>query len=233
MQRSPRTRLAAASLAVVATLALAACGDDDDDTTDESVATETTQDVATTDDTVDVTTDDTTDDTTDETTDGTTDTTSEGVSDPLTDVTGGGEVGEREDYLTVAEDQLSGAGVEDPECVAAAIVTEDIHAAIEEAGLTVEEFTEQGPRGVEVDDDTLEAAASDLAECGPLAESMADSEDQQACIEASFDNAELARLRIFTFFRGEVPEDLQDASDDVDACYQDLETETTTETTLG
>lgn len=221
MQRSLRTRFAAASLAVVATLALAACGDDDDDTSDTSGTEATVSTVETTDgpDTTSET-EDTTGDTTSDTTDGTTGDTTEG--------TGGGEVGEREDYVAAAEAQLEDIEMEDPSCIAEAVISEDIYAAIQDAGLTVEEFETSGPGDLEVDDATLDAAAEELAACEGLSAGMSDNDDQQACIDASFDNAELARLLTYTLFGQDVPEDLQAPNDEVEACYDALQSETTT-----
>jgi hypothetical protein len=201
MQRSPRTRFAAASIALVATITFAACGDDDDDTTGTESPAPT--DVVTTDGPI-ATGDP------DETT---------ATGDTLVP----GADADRDEYVAAAQEQLEGIGASDPACIAAALITEDIHAALVGAGITVEEFAQSGPGGAPVDDEMLETAAGQLADCDGLAAGIADTAEQQACIEASFDNEELARLMTFNLFNGAIPDDLQEASDEVDACYQELD----------
>ena len=121
MRPASRTRLFAASLAPVATLALVACGDDDDD--DTSATTETVDPTETTEG-KEATESTGTTDTTD-----TADTTETSVGD-TTASSAGGEVGSREDYVEAA---TAGFPVEDEDlaaCIAEALITTA-------AGLTV------------------------------------------------------------------------------------------------
>ena len=123
MRHSPRTRLFAASVAMLATFAFAACGDDDDDTS------ATTDAEATADTAVDVTTGATATDASSETSGDVEGTTREDGS--------AGEVGEREEYVEAASEGFPTDDEEFAGCIGEAIISDDVYAAIEEAGVTV------------------------------------------------------------------------------------------------
>jgi hypothetical protein len=204
----------------LATFALAACGDDDDnDTTNGSDVTLST-DVDETTPTEDTTTEGTTGDDTiapDDTTDGT------------TSSSGGGEVGERDEYLETAREQLPLEDEEIRGCVAEAIVNDDIYAAIQEAGLTVEAFASEGLDGLGVDEATAEQVGSDLAACGDLvAEVVADADEtEQRCATDNITNDQISELLAFTFLGLDPSDEVQQANDAVEECI-DAASPTTT-----
>jgi hypothetical protein len=219
MVRSPRSRLFAASVAGLATIALAACGGDDDDTTTSDGA-----DVTLSTD-VDTTTSDTasSDTATDETP---TDETSAVGSTPTS---GGGEVGSQEDYVTAAQEEI-GAEFDDAEladCVGEAMINDDVYAAIETAGLTVEQFSEDGPEGLSVDQDVADQVAADFAACGDLLPQIASEDDELACAEENISNEQIGEFLAYSLFGLEQSDEVQSASEAVDACISAATTPTT------
>lgn len=215
MRLSHRTRFTVASVAAVATFALAACGGDDDDSTD---ATEAPIDSAAVDPTVETVVDPTdsvggSETTTDATTDGT---------------EGGGEVGARDDYVEAITAEIE-EDMEDPsqaECFAEALVSDDVYAAIEEQGLTVEEFG-AGPSSLDIDQAQAETIAGDLAGCGELADQFGGSETETTCLTENLDNEQLALLVTLAAFELQPTDELLAAQDDVSACVAAATTTTT------
>jgi len=229
MRRSPRTRLFAASVAMVATLGLAACGDDDDDTTsstdvDVTLSTEDTEITVTDDTEVSVTVGDTIDTTDIGDTADTGDTT-----DSSTPTSGGGEVGSQDDYLTVARGQLPLEDEDIRDCVAEALVSDEIYEAIEDAGMTVDTFESDGPGALGLDQAAAEALGDDLAGCGDIASQFAADADNARlqCLQENMDEEQIADALAFEILEVEEPADLQAAEDAVDACA-DAGTTTTT-----
>ena len=203
MVRSPRSRLFAASVAGLATIALAACGGDDDDTTTSDTASSDTA--------------------TDETP---TDETSAVGSTPTS---GGGEVGSQEDYVAAAQEEI-GAEFDDAElaeCVGEAMVNDDVYAAIETAGLTVEQFSEDGPEGLSVDQDVADQVAADFAACGDLLPQIASEDDELACAEENISNEQIGEFLAYSLFGLEQSDEVQSASEAVDACISAATTPTT------
>jgi hypothetical protein len=220
MRRSPRTRVLTASVAIVAAFALSACGgDDDDDTadtsgsltvetieTDETVATDGTADTAVTDETVGT-----------DATDGTTGT------------SGSGEVGSQEDYVAAAQEEI-GAQFDDAEladCVGEAMINDDVYAAIETAGLTVEQFSEDGPAGLSVEQDVADQVAADFAACGDLLPQIASEDDELACAEENITNEQVGEFLAYSLFGLEQNDEVRAASDAVDQCISASTTPTT------
>ena len=217
MRRSPRTRLLAASVATLATFALAACGDDDDttDATDVTLSTEVDETTPT----EDTATDDTIapDDTTDATTDGT------------TSSSGGGEVGSQEEYLEAAREQLPIEDEEIRDCVAEALVSDDIYAAIQDAGMTVDTFNAEGPGSLGLDESAAQAVADDLAACGDLASQFSANADptRLQCLEENMDGDQIAAALAFEILSVDPPAELEAAQDAVQECV-DAASPTTT-----
>jgi hypothetical protein len=205
MRRTLRTRSFAASVAVLAAVSFTACGGDDDDDaeTTEAPAVTTVDETTAPEDTA--TADTVTDDTAD---------TTEGSSPS----SGGGEVGAQDDYIEAAKSEVQFEDEELNDCVATAIVSDDVYAAIEEAGLTVEEFQESGPTGLDVDEDTARAVAAEMAACGDLIPEVLTDEDELACAEDNIDNGQMAEFLALSLFGLQPSDDLQEANDAVEAC---------------
>lgn len=217
MRRPPRTRLFAASVALVATLGVAACGDDDDSASTTEAGVEATDDSPST-----VATEDTdlgAGDTV-ETIDPT------GDSSPST---AGGEVGSQDEYVEAAKDEI-GSEFDDQDiadCVGEAMVNDDVYAAIEEAGVTVEQFSEDGPTGLAVDEAVAEQIASDFAACGDLVPQVVADEDELACA-ADLTNDEMAEFLAYNLLGQEPSADVTAAFDDVETCITVASTTPTT-----
>ena len=64
----------------------------------------------------------------------------------------GGEVGSREEYVETTAEEISDEFGDLADCVAEALINDDVYAAIQAAGLTLEQFQEDGPTGITVDD---------------------------------------------------------------------------------
>ena len=214
MRRTLRTRSVAASVAVLATIAFAACGDDDDatDTTDAPAATEVEATTAP-------------DDTATAATEGTTG----GSLDPAdsTPSSGGGEVGSQDDYIEAAKSEVQFEDQEINDCVAAAIVSDDVYAAIEEAGLTVEDFQADGPISLGIEEDTASAVAAEMADCGDLIPQVLTDEAEQACAQDNITNDEMAEFLSLSLFGLQPSDDLQAAYDAVATCLDEAATTTT------
>ena len=213
MRRSPRTRSRAASVALLATLAFAACGDDDDDDTADATAATTLEATTAT-----VATAGSADTAGSETTSET------GSSTPSS---GGGEVGSQEDYVEAAKSEVQFEDQEINDCVAAAIVSDDVYAAIQDAGLTVDDFQADGPISLGIEEDIADAVATEMAACGDLIPQVLTDEDEQACAEGNIDNDQMAQFLSLSLFGLQPTEDLQVANDAVQACLTEAATTTT------
>ena len=216
MRRTLRTRSIAASVAVLATIAFAACGDDDDaDTTDAPAAT------------VDETT--APDDTATSATEGTTSDSTSGSVEPgdSTPSSGGGEVGSQDDYIEAAKSEVQFEDQEINDCVAAAIVGDDVYAAIAEAGLTVEDFQADGPVSLGIEEDTARDVAAEMADCGDLIPQVLTDDAEQACAQDNITNDQMAEFLSLSLFGLQPTDDLQAANDAVEACLDEAGTTTT------
>ena len=213
MRPSPRTRLLAASVAMVATLGLAACGDDDD----AGEADVTVETVETTDSEVtEVTIGDDTDDTavTTEETDGST--------------AGGGEVGTQDEYIEAAREEISSEFDDQDlaDCVGEAMINDDVYAAIEEAGMTVEEFSADGPAGLELDEAVADEVGANFAECGNLVPEIIAEGTAQDCAEENITNEQIAEFLAYTLLELPPSAEVEAAAEAADACIQAATTTT-------
>lgn len=212
--RTPRTRLALASVAAVAVLVVGACGGDDDDA--EPDATEATAETSAVDETT--STEAASTDTaggSDDTTDGT------------TSGTAGGEVGTREEYVEAAKAEVEFEDAEINDCVAEAIVSDEVYEAIQTAGLTVDAFSETGPSGaVDIDEAQAQAVAAEMAECGDLISQVLTDEAELACATENLSNEQLAEFLALSLFGLEPGAELQDANAAVEECLASATTTT-------
>jgi hypothetical protein len=203
MDRSRRRRLTFAALAVTAATLLAACGDDDDSTatTASTASTEST--------TSGTSTASSGSDTTD-------------ASATTTAGSGGGEVGSKQDYVDAAESAIRFDDEDLRGCVAEALVSDDVYAAIQKAGLSVDDFkTGQSMDKLSVSEDQAAAVADEMAACGDLLpEILPDDEDQLSCAKGNMSNDQVAQLLSYSLFQIDLPEDLQAANDAVEKCVQ-------------
>ena len=203
MRRSPRTRLLTASVAMVAAFALAACGGDDDDDDTSATSASLTVESVEPDETV--------------ATDGTDET--GGTTDVPTGSSGGGEVGDRQEYVDAAVAQLQMEDEDAADCVAEAIVSDDVFAQIEELGVTVDGFSETGPagQGVTIDEDQAREMADELTGCGDIAQLLLDGDDL-TCAEDTMTNDQMAQYLSFSLFGVDPDEELQEAFGAMQAC---------------
>ena len=142
--------------------------------------------------------------------------------------TGGGEVGTQDEYV---EATATAVGYEDEafnQCIAEAVVSDEVYAAIEESGRTVEEFQSGGPADLGLEEEQVMAVADEMAACGDLIPQVVQNEDERACVEASIDNNQMAQVLALSTFGLELTEELNAASDEVDACVEGLSATTTT-----
>ena len=215
MRRTLRTRSLAASVALLATIAFAACGDDDDaDTTDAPAATTADDSAAPADSATAAT-------------EGTDSTEDSAATDGSTPSSGSGEVGSQDDYIEAAKSEVQFEDEEINDCVAAAIVSDDVYAAIEDAGLTVEDFQADGPVSLGIEEDTARAVAAEMADCGDLIPQVLTDEAEQACAQDNITNDQMAEFLSLSLFGLQPTDDLQAANDAVEACLDEAGTTTT------
>ena len=217
MRRSPRTRLVTATVAAVATLALVACGGDDDDDTSTTTDTEATAETVDTSETTE----------TSETFDNS-DTSATGVDDTAA-TSGSGEVGSREDYVEAAK---AGFPVDDDalgDCIAEALISDEVFALIEDLGVTAEQLEDEGPNGagITLDEDQATAVADDVAACGDLPAAVLEDEAELACATENMSNEQFAQYITFTLFSVTPSPDLQAAYEAMDECMRGSTTSTT------
>ncbi len=167
MKRSPRSRLLAGSIALLAvTSFVAACGDDDD------AATTTTSSAASTDETVSGTVTDETD-----ATDATLDTTD--LSDASTPG-GGSASGDEADYVAALRANINLDDDDMATCLSQAVVDEIGFDRIEASGLSPDEFANSGGQLSEEEPaltaEQAPALQAAFSECGDLADAFITSE---------------------------------------------------------
>jgi|HigsolmetaAR201D_1030396.scaffolds.fasta_scaffold08198_4 hypothetical protein len=215
MQRSPRTRFAAASIALVATITFAACGDDDDDDTtgtDAPAPTEVTDGPVTTEvpDTGGdmATTGDLTDDTT---------------ADTFPD-----EVGEREDYVAALSTEIENVDADFAACLADAVLSDEVYADIQANEVTIRQFVEEGPSVLSLDEGAIDQIASSMADCGELAELIPTiGDDERACVQEHMTNEQVATVLATQVLGFDLSDELDEANDAVEECIDELRSETT------
>ena len=220
MDRSPRSRFApvAASFVAVLALGLAACGGDDDDA-DGTAVTDVTSSEGSTDtaDTADTAGDDTvTSDTTE--TDADSSTPAGG--------TASGEVGTEEEYVEATSAAIPWDDEEMSDCAAVALIDAIGYDQITDAGITVEQFSTQGPgaSGLTIDEDSLTDVSSEVAACGDVLAQLTTGmdDDQRICVEDNLDNEQLAELLVAPLFQLDPSDEVVAGSEAVDACIGEL-----------
>ena len=210
MRRSPRTRLFAAPVALIASFALVACGGDDDD--DTSATTEATEPAEATTGSTGST--------------ATTGTTAESGTGGTTATSGGGEVGSQDDYIEATQGEISDEFGELGDCVSEALVNDDVYAAIQEAELSVEQFAEDGPAGLSLDAAVAETVGADMAACGDLLAELFEGTDL-SCATDNLTNEQAAAGLAYNVLGLEPTAELQSAFDAVDACLAESTATTT------
>jgi len=231
MQRSPRSRLLAGSIAVLAvTSFVAACGDDDDAATTTTVSatdsTEATRSTAS-DDTV---SDDTATDETLDTTD------SSDASTPG----GGSASGDESDYVAALQENIDLADADISECMATAVVDEIGFDRIQASGLSPEELASSGGDLGEgekaLTPDQSEHLKTAFVECGDIVGALigADSipDDQKDCVQDAIDNEQAAEIIANQWTGADDSQEIADAKEQASACVTD-DTDAATTTTKG
>jgi hypothetical protein len=207
MKRSPRTRLATCSIAVVAAATfLAACGDDDDAaTTTESAAT--TEATTATSEPTSTATEDT-----------------NGTSEASTP--GGGSASDNPDDYAAA--LVPNIGLDDEEiatCIATAVVDEIGFDRIQDTGLSPEEFAtgeSLDEMGLTMDPEQADHLKAALVDCGDIAEAFiaaeSGSDEQKACERGLLTNDIAAEVLANQLTGAENSEELDPILEDVQAC---------------
>jgi hypothetical protein len=193
-------RLTFAAVALVAATLLAACGDDDDDSTASTTAATTTATASST-------------------------ASSSGAStssgtETTTGSSGGGEVGTQQDYVDTATEEIRFEDEDIGGCVAEAIVSDKVYAAIQKAGLTVEDF-KNGTESIgtlSIDEAEATSVAHDMAACGDLLSQALSDEHELACAKESLSNEEYAQGLSYQLFGIDPPADLKEKSDAIGKC---------------
>jgi hypothetical protein len=198
-----RRRLTLAALAVTAVALLAACGDDDDKATGTAGTTAASTSAST----------------------GGASTSSGGTG-TTTATSGsggsGGSVGSQQDYIDAAEASIQFDDEDLRGCVAEALVSDDVYAAIKKAGLTVDDFKSGEKIGdLKINEDEATSVAGGMAACGDLLpQILSDDEDQLSCATKSLSNDQVAKILSYSLFGVDMPEDLQAANATIEQCVQ-------------
>lgn len=208
MRRPPRTRLFAASVATLAALTFSACGGDDDTTSSDATVSTAAGETTPTDDTMLPNVDDTS-----------------GVS--TTPSSGGGEVAAQEEYIEAAKGEVDFEDGEINDCFAEAIVNDDVYAAIEENGLTLEDFESDGPVSLGVDEAVAADVASAAAACGDLLPQVLTDETEIECAQENLSNEQLAEYLVFSLLGAEPSDEVTAANEAVEVCLAGASTTTT------
>ena len=111
--------------------------------------------------------------------------------------------------------------------VAAAIVSDDVYAAIQDAGLTVDDFQADGPVSLGIEEDTARDVAAEMADCGDLIPQVLTDDAEQACAQDNITNDQMAEFLSLSLFGLQPTDDLQAANDAVEACLDEGSTTTT------
>jgi hypothetical protein len=193
-------RLTVVAVALVAATLLAACGDDDDSTASTTASTSGASTPTSSDATG-----------------------STAGSDTTTAASGsGGEVGSKQEYVDAAESAIQFEDEEIKGCVAKALVSDDVYAAIQKVGLSVDDFKAGDSMAkLEVSEGEATSVADEIAGCGELLpQILPDDEDQLNCAKESLSNDQVAKLLSYSLFKIDLPEDLKAANAAVEKCVQ-------------
>jgi hypothetical protein len=194
-------RLTFVAVALAATTLFAACGDDDDSTASTSASTTASTSGASA-------------STSGSETTGSTASTATSGS--------GGEVGSKQDYVDAAESAIQFEDEEIRGCVAEALVSDDVYAAIQKVGLSLDDFKSGDSMDqLKVTEDQATSIADDIAACGDLLpQILSDDEDQLNCAKESLSNEQVGQLLSYSLFRIDLPEDLKTANTAIQACVE-------------
>jgi hypothetical protein len=202
MDRSRRRRLSFAALAIATATMLAACGDDDTASTTTGRAAGTTT-----------------------TTSGSSSATSRSSNGTATTTVtsgSGGTVGSKQDYVDAAASSIQFADEKIKGCVAEALVSDDVYAAIQKNKLSVDDFKSgDSIDQLKVGQEEAASVATDMAACGELLpQILSGNEAQLSCATKSMSNEQIAKLLSYSLFGIDLPKDLQTANSAVQACVQ-------------
>lgn len=227
---SPSRLRALTAVALLAPLALVACGGDDDDAADDvtTVPGAESGDVSTR-----VTAADREGDVEPVTT-----ATSDTVADPATtsgddtddsgdagDSGDSGEGADRDEWIATGADYLNGGDRDFDECLAAAVIDGFGHDDLEASGATPEEFwsaSDIEQFGLQIDN--LDDVAGNLTDCGDLVDYFAvasgGTDEQIDCMREYFSDDDVAAVIVSVMTGVEPTDDLLDKQADVQACAQ-------------
>lgn len=224
---SPSRLRALTAVALLAPLALVACGGDDDDAADDvtTVPGAESGDVSTR-----VTAADREGDVEPVTT-----ATSDTVADPATtsgddtddsgDAGDSGEGADRDEWIATGADYLNGGDRDFDECLAAAVIDGFGHDDLEASGATPEEFwsaSDIEQFGLQIDN--LDDVAGNLTDCGDLVDYFAvasgGTDEQIDCMREYFSDDDVAAVIVSVMTGVEPTDDLLDKQADVQACAQ-------------
>jgi hypothetical protein len=224
MKRSPRSRLLAGSIAVLAvTSFVAACGDDDDAATTTTTTSATDATPGATDETA-----------SDETT--TVDTTEgSGASTPG----GGSASGDEADYVAALQQNIQIADDDMSECMATAVVDAIGFDRIEASGLSPAELASSGGDLGEGEQALSPDQSPDLKaaflECGNVIEALVGSDNipqgQKDCLQDAIDNEQAAEIIANQWTSAKDSQELADAKEKASACVESEGTGSATTTT--
>ena len=132
---------------------------------------------------------------------------------------------------TTSRRRRQGFPVDDDElgdCIAEALISDDVFAQIEELGVTPQQFEDESPEGVGItlDEDQATAMAEDVAACGVLPADVLEDEAELACATENMSDEEFAQYVTFTLFSVAPSEDLQAAYDAMEECMSGATTTT-------
>jgi hypothetical protein len=220
MQRSPRSRLLAGAIAVIAvTTFVAACGDDDAATTTTASSTEITSATRATSDTP-------ASDETVDTTDG---------SDASTPG-GGSASGDEADYVAALRANINLEDEELATCLAQAVVDQVGFDRIQDSGMSPDEFANSGGRLGDEEAALAPEQADELAlafeDCGDLADAFITAEsvpeEQKECERGALTNEIAAALLANQLTNAEDSEEVAAASEQASKCAESTSATTTT-----
>lgn len=182
---------------------LVACGDDDDDDTSATTAPTSAVDGSSVATTAVAGTD--------------------GTTAASTSGSGGGEVAAQQEYVDAASDEIGEDFGDLADCAAEALINDDVYAAIQQAGLTLDQFKEDGPVGLALDDSAVQGVGADLAACGDVLGQVipSDEEEAVACAEQHITNEQAAAAIAYDVLGAEPNAELQTAIDDFQACIDE------------
>jgi hypothetical protein len=146
--------------------------------------------------------------------------TSSSGSETTTGSSGGGEVGTKQDYVDAATEEIRFDDEDIGGCVAEAIVSDKVYAAIQKAGMTVEDFKNgtESIGSLSIDEAEAKSVAGEMAACGDLLSQAVTDEDQLACAKKSLSNEEFAQGLTYQLFGIDPTPELKEKNAAIGAC---------------